>query len=239
MFEKRIIPVLTVMDEDLVKTQQFKNPGYLGDPLNIIRIFNEKEVDELILLDIGKNSDAPINFELLSNLSEECNMPLTYGGRIRNFMDVKKILQLGFEKVLIRSAIDTDPELVVQVTSTYGSQSVICAFDIKSDERTVSEVVAQIAQKVQVAEKLGGGEIFFNDIDRDGTLKGANHQVIREINGMSKVPMLWGGGFNSQDDIEQGLESGLSGVAIGAYFSYFGKYRSVLITYPERRKVQG
>lgn len=239
MFEKRIIPVLTVMNEDLVKTQQFKNPSYLGDPLNIIRIFNEKEVDELILLDIGKTRNAPINYDLLSDLSEECNMPLTYGGRIQNFEDAKKILQLGFEKILIRSAFESNPELVAQVTSTYGSQSVICAFDIKSDTWAASKVISEIEQKVKAAEKLGGGEIFINDVDRDGTLRGANQKVIRNICGMSKIPLLWAGGFNSQGDIRQGLDSGLSGVAVSSLFSYFGKYRSVLITYPEGKSVKG
>lgn len=236
MFEKRVIPVLTVMNEDLVKTTRFDNPSYLGDPLNIIRIFNEKEVDELILLDIGKVKNEPINFNLLSSLSEECNMPLTYGGRIKSFEDARRILQLGFEKILVRSALESNPELVTQVASNYGSQSVICAIDIMSDAGSVSEVIEEIAQKVQLAEILGGGEIFINDIDRDGTLQGANQRVIREINGMNKIPMLWGGGFNSQDDIQQGLESGLSGVAVGAFFSYYGRYRSVLITYPERKK---
>jgi cyclase len=234
MFEKRIIPVLTVVNEDLVKTWQFDKPSYLGDPLNVIRIFNEKEVDELILLDIGKVENAPINFDLLSSLSEECNMPLTYGGRISNFEDAKEILQLGFEKILVRNAIENNPELVTQVASNYGSQSVICAFDINSDSKTVSGSIEEIGQKVKIAEILGGGEIFINDRDRDGTLKGANQQVIKETCGLSRIPMLWGGGFNSQDDIELGLESGLSGVAVGAYFSYYGRYRSVLITYPER-----
>lgn len=225
---------MTVVNEDLVKTWQFDKPSYLGDPLNVIRIFNEKEVDELILLDIGKVENAPINFDLLSSLSEECNMPLTYGGRISNFEDAKEILQLGFEKILVRNAIENNPELVTQVASNYGSQSVICAFDINSDSKTVSGSIEEIGQKVKIAEILGGGEIFINDRDRDGTLKGANQQVIKETCGLSRIPMLWGGGFNSQDDIELGLESGLSGVAVGAYFSYYGRYRSVLITYPER-----
>jgi cyclase len=237
MFEKRVIPVLTVVNEDLVKTRQFQNPSYLGDPLNIIRIFNEKEVDELILLDIGKARSAPINFELLSSLSEECNMPLTYGGKISNFEDAQRILQLGFEKILVRGALENNPDLISQVASNYGSQSVVCAFDVRTDTRAVSEVVEEIALKVVTAQELGGGEIFINDIDRDGTLQGANQNVIKGLCGMSKVPMVWGGGFNSQRDIEQGLESGLSGVAIGAYFSYFGKYRSVLITYPGRNRV--
>jgi cyclase len=237
MFEKRVIPVLTVVNEDLVKTWQFDNPSYLGDPLNVIRIFNEKEVDELILLDIGKVKNAPINFDLLSSLSEECNMPLTYGGRISNFEEAKAILQLGFEKILVRNAIENNPELVSQVASNYGSQSVICAFDINSNSKTVSGSIEEIGQKVKIAEILGGGEIFINDRDRDGTLLGANQKVIKETCGLSRIPMLWGGGFNSQDDIEQGLESGLSGVAVGAYFSYYGRYRSVLITYPERNEL--
>ncbi len=237
MFEKRVIPVLTVMSEDLVKTRQFQNPSYLGDPLNVIRIFNEKEVDELILLDIGKVRNTPINFELLSNLSEECNMPLTYGGRISHFEDAQRILQLGFEKILVRRALENNPDVINQIASNYGSQSVVCAFDVKSDAKAASEVIEEVALKVATAQELGGGEIFINDIDRDGTLQGANQKVIEGLSGLSKIPMVWGGGFNSQRDIDQGLESGLSGVAVGAYFSYFGKYRSVLITYPERNRV--
>ena len=231
-----MIPVLTVINEDLVKTRKFQNPSYLGDPLNIIRIFNEKEVDELILLDIGKASNAPINFELLSSLSEECNMPLTYGGRISTFEDAQRILQLGFEKILVRRALENNPDVIQQVASHYGSQSIVCAFDVRTDTRAVSEVIEEISLKVVAAQELGGGEIFINDIDRDGTLEGANQNVIEGLSGMSKIPMVWGGGFNSQRDIDQGLDSGLSGVAIGAHFSYFGKYRSVLITYPERNR---
>ena len=233
MFEKRIIPILTFMGEDLVKTKNFKNPKYIGDPLNVIRIFNEKEVDELTLIDISKDSERQEpNFRYLSSLAEECNMPLTYGGKIRNFDDVDAIFKIGFEKVLIRSGIENNLALIQKIAHTFGSQSLVCGIDIKMG--FTDESIDDINIKISNYIKSGAGEIFINDISKDGTLSGANMHCIKYLCSDKNIPLTWAGGFNSLADINEGFECGLTGVGIGAFFSFYGKFKSVLITYPDR-----
>ena len=235
MFENRIIPLLTIVGEDLVKTKNFRNPRYIGDPLNVIRIFNEKEVDELTLIDISENSKfSEPNYDYIASLAEECNMPLTYGGKITLMSQVDKLFMLGFEKILIRNGIELDSKLINQIASKYGSQSLVCGIDVSSDE---NKDFGEYNQKMNSYINNGAGEILINDISRDGTLKGSNREFMKIICENKKIPITWAGGFNSLCDIKEGFNSGISAAAVGAFFSFYGKFQSVLITYPEKLEI--
>ncbi len=239
MFEKRTIPILTIHGNDLVKTIKFKNPRYVGDPLNVVRIFNNKEVDELIILDISISMGGEINYALLAQLAEECNMPLTYGGGIRDIHQVDKIFELGFEKVLVRRGFEVNRDLASQITSKYGRQSLIWGIDLPRENRKTEEVIANhLTFEIRKAIELGAGEVFINDQNRDGTLSGARHEIIRIVSVISDIPIIWAGGFNSLDDIKNGFLDGLSAVGVGAFFCYYGKFNSVLITYPIKNEIR-
>ena len=236
MFENRIIPTLTISGNDLVRTTKFSSPRYVGDPLNVVRIFNNKEVDELIILDIDKPLGSEINYNLLESLAEECNMPLTYGGGIENLTQVNKIFKLGFEKILVRRQLARNQFFASEITSKYGKQSLITAIDICDlNGLTVREFAANLEEKILTAVQQGTGEVFINDRNRDGTLMGARHEIISLIARSSPVPVIWAGGFNSIEDIQLGFENGLSAVGIGSLFCYYGKFNSVLITYPSKK----
>ncbi|CAN2170296.1 HisF Imidazoleglycerol-phosphate synthase [Candidatus Nanopelagicaceae bacterium] len=239
MFENRTIPILTIDGNDLVKTTKFKNPRYVGDPLNVVRIFNNKEVDELIILDITISMGSEINYPLLEQLAEECNMPLTYGGGISDIRQVDKIFELGFEKVLVRRGIEVNRDLVSQITTKYGRQSLILGIDLAVEISEHEEVITdKLSSEIRKAIELGAGEVFINDQNRDGTLSGARHEIIREVSVTSDIPIIWAGGFNSLDDIQNGFLDGLSAVGVGAFFCYYGKFNSVLITYPIKNETQ-
>ncbi len=234
MTENRIIPILTIKGEDLVKTTKFANPRYVGDPLNVLKIFNSKQVDEIILLDIGLKPDEEINFQLIESLAEECNMPLTYGGGIKYFYQAKQIFNLGFEKILIRNGIHSNPALCEEITSVYGRQSLIGGIDLDLEGNLSQEEISHgLKLAINSIAQMGVGEVFINDMTRDGTLSGAQQGVISNSCNSSVLPVIWAGGFNSLEDIELGFANGLSAVGVGSLFSFYGKFKSVLITYPD------
>jgi cyclase len=234
MTEKRIIPILTIQGEDLVKTTRFANARYIGDPLNVLRIFSSKHVDEIILLDIGLKPNQEINFQLIESLAEECNMPLTYGGGIKHFGQAKQIFELGFEKILIRNGIHLNPALCHEITSVYGRQSLIGGIDLDLDAKLSQEEISDnLNRAIDSMTQKGVGEVFINDRTRDGTLSGAQQGIIVSSCSSGVLPVIWAGGFNSLADIELGFANGLSAVGVGSFFSFYGKFNSVLITYPE------
>lgn len=246
MLRPRIAPCLLVKDGGLVKTQKFGDPKYVGDPINAVKIFNEKEVDEIIVVDIdatvhGKDPD----YTLIKNLAAECRMPLCYGGGVKTVKQVDEIVSLGVEKVAMSSAVIDNPDLIGQAAEVVGGQSVVVVMDVKKrrlggkyelcthngTKRTGLNPVDFAKQ----AAALGAGEVVINSIDRDGVMKGYDLKLIRSVREAISLPMTALGGAGSLEDIGTLIdEFGVIGTAAGSLFVFKGVYRAVLISYPSR-----
>ena len=246
MLRPRIIPCLLIKNGGLVKTVNFDNPKYVGDPINAVKIFNEKEVDELIVLDI----DATIhgrepNYSLIKNIATECRMPLCYGGGVKTIEQVEKIISLGVEKVAISSAAIQTPELISTAAARVGSQSIVVVLDVKKTglRRRYELFTGNGLQKtglnpVEFAKKvetLGAGEVVVNSIDQDGTMKGYDLNLVKVIRESITLPLTVLGGAGSLDDVAELIRAhGIIGASAGSLFVFKGKYKAVLINYPSR-----
>ncbi len=246
MLYPRIIPCLLVKNGGLVKTINFKDPKYVGDPINAVKIFNEKEVDELIILDIDATLEkrGP-DYKMIANIAAECRMPLCYGGGVTTSEQIQKIVELGVEKVAISSGAVERPQLVVEASEYVGSQSVVIIIDVKrrrfggkyemrihNAKTKTGKCPIEFAQQM---ERLGAGEIVINSIDNDGLMKGYDLSLIRQIRDAVSVPVTALGGAGSLLDIGTVIsECGVSGAAAGSFFVFKGRYRAVLITYPSK-----
>jgi len=243
MLRPRIIPCLLVHEGGLVKTQRFRDPKYVGDPINAVKIFNEKEADELMVLDI----DAAIlgaepNFRLIAQFAAECRMPLCYGGGISSVEQAKRVIRLGVEKVSISSAALRNPKLVSAVAAEIGSQSVVIVLDVKRSMFGNYEVFTHNGRNgtgrtpVQAAmemEQLGAGEIVINSIDQDGQMTGYDLHIANKLRDSVGLPVTMLGGAGSLSDIGKLFTtSKVSGAAAGSLFVFKGAYRAVLINYP-------
>jgi cyclase len=248
MLRHRVIPVLLLHNNGLVKTTRFKDPRYIGDPINAIRIFNEKEVDELMLLDITSSKDGrEPNYDLIEQIASECFMPVAYGGGLRTLEQAKRIYALGVEKICLQSAALDNPGLVTQLAQRFGSQSVMVSIDVKrswmgrpqlycaAKERSLDIDWVEWALRLV---NLGAGEVLLNAVDKDGTLRGPDLTLIRQLSEVLSVPLIAVGGVSSLDDIKAAVDAGASAVAAGAFFVYHGPHRAVLITYPEYSKLE-
>lgn len=246
MLRPRLIPCLLVHNGGLVKTVNFANPKYVGDPINAVRIYNEKEVDELVVLDIDATAKgAEPDYQLISHLASECRMPLCYGGGVRTVAQIEKIISLGVEKVAVSSAAVENPKLISDAASRVGSQSVVVVIDVKkSGLLRRYEVVTHNASRRtglnpvefarQMAE-LGAGEIVINSVDRDGEMKGYDLDLIEQVRQAVHLPLTVLGGAGSLDDLKELIgRYGIIGAAAGSLFVFKGKYRAVLINYPNR-----
>jgi imidazole glycerol-phosphate synthase subunit HisF len=249
MLRPRIIPCLLVHNKGLVKTVNFKDPKYVGDPINAVKIFNEKEVDELIVLDIDASvEDRDPDFTLIKNLAAECRMPLCYGGGVKSVAHAKQIINLGAEKVSVSSAAIENPKLVAEIAEEVGKQSVIVVMDVKkkgllgkyevytrNGTKATGKNPREFAQEM---EKNGVGEIVVNSIDHDGVMKGYDIKLIESIREAVNVPMTVLGGAGSLSDIKQIVDKfGVIGVAAGSLFVFKGIYKAVLINYPKRSEL--
>ena len=246
MLRPRIIPCLLVKNGGLVKTEKFTRPKYVGDPINAVKIFNEKEVDELIVLDIDATAyRREPNYGLIKNLAAECRMPLCYGGGVKRVDQVERIISLGVEKVAVSSAAVSNPELVAQAAEVVGSQSVVVVMDVKkSGHAGKYEVWTHNACKptglcpIEFARKvdgLGAGEVVINNIDRDGVMKGYDLELVRVIRESISLPITVLGGAGALKDIGALIYAfGIIGAAAGSLFVFKGVYRAVLINYPSR-----
>ncbi len=244
MLNPRIIPCLLVHNKGLVKTVQFKDPKYVGDPINAVKIFNEKEVDELIVIDI----DATVlnyepDYQMIENIAMECRMPLCYGGGIKDINQAQKIFSLGVEKISISSAAVLNPEIVTELACKVGNQSVVIVLDIKKNiYRNKYEIFTHNGKKptgidpINFAiemQTLGAGEIVINSIDNDGTMNGYDYFLIDSIRKSIDIPLTVLGGAGSIHDIGEVInKNGVIGVAAGSLFVFKGKFRAVLINYP-------
>lgn len=246
---KRIIPVLLIKDGGLVKSIKFKNYRYVGDPINAVKIFNEKEVDEIVILDIDatKEKRSP-NFNLIKELASEAFMPLAYGGGITNINEVKEILFLGVEKVIFNKSALVNENLIMETAKRFGSSSTVVSIDVKTNifnkqyvysdngKRNTKMNVIEYAKKV---EMLGAGEIFLNSIDRDGTYKGYDLDLIKKVSCSVDIPVVACGGAKDENDLVRAItEGGASASAAGSIFVYSGVHHAVLINYPDWKKIQ-
>jgi cyclase len=242
MLRPRVIPALLLHNGGLVKTTRFKAPNYIGDPINTIRIFNEKEVDEILVLDINasKNAKEP-NYELIEQLAGECFIPLAYGGGVNSISQARRLFSLGIEKLCIQTAAVENPLFITQLSSEFGSQSIIASIDIKKSWRGTPKVYkSSVGHKLGVywlslisqMVEAGAGEVLLNCVDKDGTLSGPDISLIDLASKQVRVPLIAVGGVSSLSDIKDCIDAGASAVAAGAYFVYHGPHRAVLITYP-------
>lgn len=244
MLRTRVIPVLLLKNAGLVKTQQFKNPKYVGDPINAVRIFNDKEVDELVFLDISAtpNKRKP-NFELIRDIATEAFMPFGYGGGITTINDIEKLFKIGVEKVILNTAAFENPKLITEATKIYGSQSIVASVDVKKTLFGAKKVITNCGKKkvgvnyIEYAEKLeqfGVGEIVINSIDNDGMAQGYDLQLIKQISDAVSIPVVALGGARSIEDFQSAIRQGrASAVAAGSMFVFNGPHRAVLISYPK------
>ena len=245
MLRPRIIPCLLVHDKGLVKTIKFSNPKYVGDPINAVRIFNEKECDELMILDI----DATVrtlepDLKLITMLAAECRMPLCYGGGIKTVEQARKIISLGVEKVALSSVAIENTSIITKIADEIGCQSVVVVIDIKkytitgkyeiyinNGKTTTGREPVEFAKEVELA---GAGEIVINSIDRDGTMKGYDLDLIRQMREAISIPLTVLGGAGSLADIESLIrEHRVLGISAGSLFVFKGPYKAVLISYPD------
>jgi len=249
MMRQRVIPCLLLKDGGLVKTVKFKDPTYLGDPINIVRIFNDKEVDELVFLDITATIEQrkpPIN--TIAQIAEECFMPLGYGGGIRKIEDVRQILNIGVEKVIINSYAVECPTFITEAADLAGSSSIVVSIDVKKDWMGNYRVFTRGGKKntgldpVRFAKEMetaGAGEILLNSIDRDGTMQGYDIELIKRVTSEVTIPVVACGGAGVIQDLVQAVNvGGASAVSAGSMFVFQGRHRAVLISYPTRNEIQ-
>lgn len=247
MLRPRIISCLLLRDGGLVKTRQFGEATYVGDPVNAVRIFNEKEVDELLVLDIDATAKGrEPNYGLIAQMAAECRMPLTYGGGVRSVEQVQRIIKLGVEKVALSSAAIADPALVASAANTVGSQSVAVVADVRRSTGGAYEAFTHNGTRAtgkapeavaRMAAEAGAGEFIVNNIERDGTLTGYDLDLVARCRKATTLPLTVLGGAGSLDDIAGLLARyPIIGAAAGSLFVFKGKYRAVLINYPDRQR---
>ncbi len=243
----RVIPVLLLQNGGLVKTYKFKNPKYVGDPINAVKIFNEKEVDELLLLDIdcSINNKEP-NCNLILEIVSEAFMPIGYGGGIKSVEQAKRIFDLGIEKVILNSALQENIKIVTQISSIYGCSSVVANIDYKKNifgKHKVyfkSGTVKSDYNPLEWALKLqeaGSGEIILNNIDREGTYNGYDIELLTEMSRKIKVPVVISGGASTLTDFKNAIHAGASGMSAGSMFIYKRPHNAVLINYPSPQEL--
>ena len=249
MLRTRVIPCLLVNNGRLVKTVKFKNPSYIGDPVNAIKIYNEKEVDELILLDITATVEKRSPpFQLLSEVVDELFMPLTYGGGISSIEHIKKLLAMGIEKVSINSHAVENPSFIRQASELFGSQSIVVSMDVKKTLLGKYHLYTHGGKKntgidpvafAQQMEKAGAGEILLYAMDRDGTMEGYDINLIRKVTDEISIPVISCGGAGNTSDFAKAVEDGgSSAVAAGSMVVYQNKNLGVLINFPTREELQ-
>jgi cyclase len=239
----RAIPCLLLKNGRLVKTIKFDKPQYVGDPINAVRIFNDMEVDEIVVLDIGATPDStPVRFDLIGEMAGECFMPMAYGGGLTSVEDVRRVLGLGVEKVVVNSAAVRDLSLVRAIADAFGSQSIVASVDVRnsvfSGYRACTnggrqKVKAGVVEWVQALERAGAGEILVTSIDRDGTMEGYDLDLVHLVSSSVRVPVIAAGGAGSVDDIGAVVvRGGASAAAVGSLAVYQGRNRAVLINFP-------
>lgn len=247
MLKKRLIPTLLIENEVVVKTKQFKKPTYIGDPVNTVRIFNELEVDELILLDIEAYKNNEIKFKLLNEIARESFMPLVYGGGIQSVEDAKKIFDIGFEKISINSVLFSNLNILEQLSQKFGNQAIVCSIDVKKDlfgklhiwnKNYGYRKKINLKEFVIELEHRGSGEILLTFVDNEGMWCGLNIDTINKISNLIDIPLIGHGGIGSIEDIKEGLTGNLNAIGIGSFIVYQKKDMGVLINFPKKEEFE-
>lgn len=242
MLRPRIIPVLLLKGRGFYKTTRFSKPVYVGDPINTLRIFCEKEADEVVVVDISATAEGRgPRLDVLRDITDECFMPLAFGGGIRSVNHAREILNLGVEKVVINTALYEEPELIRRIAEFAGSSSVVVSIDAKKKLFGGYQAYVRAGQKntgrspselARDAERLGAGEILLNSIDRDGTQAGYELALVEEVINSVDIPVVACGGASGLPDFREALVTGADAAAAGSLFVFQGKHRAVLISYP-------
>jgi len=245
---KRVIPCLLLRNNGLVKTVRFKDSVYIGDPINAVKIFNEKEVDELIFLDIDATRDKKEpSFSLISKIAGECFMPFAYGGGVGTIKQIEEIIKSGAEKIIINTQAFRKKDFILEAVARFGSSTIVVSIDVKKKifegytvcinggRQSIGKNPVEYAKEM---EELGAGEIFINSIDRDGTMEGYDLELIKSVSKAVSIPVIACGGAGSLNDFRLAVrEGGASAVAAGSFFVFQGKRRAVLITYPSYNEI--
>ena len=245
----RVIPILLLRKNGLYKTRKFKDSRYVGDPINAVRIFNEKEVDELIFLDIDASKEATSpNLSAIADMTRECFMPLCYGGGVSSLADIEKILRLGVEKVAINTALFYQPAFVKEAVKEFGSSTIVASIDYKKSmwgknivfvKGGTTSTKREVGEYAKAAEDLGVGEVLLNSIERDGTNSGYDIATLSKVSQALSIPLVACGGAGSTEDMKLAIVAGkASAVAAGALFVFVGKHRAVLINYPSQDEIR-
>jgi cyclase len=248
MFRPRIIPVLLLRGQGLVKTVRFSNPTYIGDPINAVRLFNDYRADELVFLDINASSEKrTISGELVKKIGDEAFMPFSIGGGITNIEQIGELLSLGAEKVVMNTAVPGNMSLIAQASKIFGSQSIIVSVDVKKmifgGYRIMTMggrkgINTSLSQYIKDIESAGAGEIIINSIERDGTMSGYDIGLTKEVSSLVRIPVIACGGAGSLSDMKKVYtEGGASACAAGSMFVYHGMRKGVLINYPDRNEI--
>lgn len=247
-YRPRLIPCLTMINRGLVKTTKFNNPRYIGDPINTVKIFNGKGVDELCILDIRATAEnkSP-DFDYLKDIASEAFMPLSYGGGITTLSEIERLFYIGYEKVIINTSFVTNPSLVKEAVGFAGSQSIVVSIDVKNElfGRKVcfvsdgnSKVKGSPAELAKRAEDLGAGEILLTSITQDGTMEGYDIDLVKQVSEALRIPVIASGGARDIYDFKKVLnEGGAHAAAASCMFIYYGKQKAVLITAPSEEKL--
>ncbi len=248
MLKTRVIPCLLLKGSGLVKTVRFRDPKYVGDPINAVKILNDKEVDELIFLDItaSREGKGPA-FSTIEDITSECFMPVAYGGGITTVDEAARIVSMGVEKIVVNAPALRRPALVSEISARIGASSTVVAIDVRKDllgryrvydASRGSSTSMNPAEHAQRMAEAGAGEIFVNDVTRDGTGTGFDLTLVREVTGAVHVPVIVCGGAGTLAHVREASDAGASAVAAGSLFVYMGKHRAVLINYPTQAALQ-
>lgn len=248
MFRPRVIPVLLLKNQGLVKTTQFKNHQYIGDPINAVRIFNDLKADELVFLDIDASKEKrSLSIELIKDIGGEANMPFAVGGGIRSIEMIREMIAAGAEKVIINSYAAENPSFIKEAADTFGSSTIVVCIDVKKkllgSLQTWTHGGTQSTGKspvefAKLMQEMGAGEIIVQSIDQDGKMTGYDLKLIRSISEAITIPVVALGGAGNLNDLRLAYKEGLAtGLAAGSLFVYHGKMKGVLINYPERHEL--
>ncbi len=240
-YRARIIPVLLIQQGALVKTEKFSSPRYVGDPINAIKIFNEKEVDEIVVLDIdASKKNQKINFDLIRDLASECFMPLAYGGGIKILNDIEQLIKTGVEKVIINSTALENPEFISSAAKEFASSTIVASVDVTQNffgkyilySASGKRNTYGVTDYVKQLENAGAGEILLQAVHHDGTGKGYDQKLISKLSKSVSIPMIACGGASSVEDLRSAINSGASAAAAGSIFVFTGKHKAVMISFP-------
>lgn len=242
----RVIVALTMQDGRLVRTRKFKKPSYVGDPINAVKLFNDKGVDELVLLEIGDRPFDDARISTIRSIASEAFMPIGYGGGVRTIEQVRSVIRCGFEKVVLNTALHRTPGIAAEAAREFGAQAVVASMEVATSLFGGAKVMTEcgrLATKwtpvewAKRCEELGCGELIVTSIDRDGSMEGYDLEVLRRVAEAVTIPVIALGGAGTVAHLRAGIAAGASAVAAGSMFVYYGPHRAVLINYPDIREI--